>query len=218
MDLQLKAKVVLVTGGAKGIGAAIVRASAAEGAIPVFLDHDVEAGQQLLSTLRSSGLEGDFIAGEITAPETCGKTVEQVLQKFGRLDALVNNVGANDNVSLERGTPEKFVPSLQLNLVHSYPLPPHPFPALKKSRESIVNISSKTAVTGQGGTSGYVAAQTPILGLTREWAAELLPTGIRVNAVVPAEVMTPLYRQCVSRLPNPEEKLARFLSNIPLGK
>ncbi len=118
MDLQLKAKVVLVTGGAKGIGAAIVRASAAEGAIPVFLDHDVEAGQQLLSTLRSSGLESDFIAGEITAPQTCSKTVEQVLQKFGRLDALVNNVGANDNVSLERGTPEQFVASLQLNLVH----------------------------------------------------------------------------------------------------
>src|SRR5713101_2745627 len=202
MDLQLKAKVVLVTGGAKGIGAAIVRASASEGAIPVFLDHDVEAGQQLLSTLRSSGLESDFIAGEITGSETCSKTVEQVLQKFGRLDALVNNVGANDNVSLERGTPEQFVASLQLNLVHYYAMAHHALPALKKSRGSIVNISSKAA----------------ILGLTREWAAELLPTGIRVNAVVPAEVMTPLYRQWVSGFPNPEEKLARIISKIPLGK
>src|SRR5260370_16652854 len=118
MDLQLKAKVVLVTGGAKGIGAAIVRASAAEGAIPVFLDHDMEAGQQSLSNLRSSGLESDFIAGEITAPETCGKTVEQVLQKFGRLDPLSTNVGANDNLNLHLATPEKFLPSLPLNLVH----------------------------------------------------------------------------------------------------
>jgi L-fucose dehydrogenase len=218
VDLQLKGKVVLVTGGAKGIGAAIVRASAAEGAIPVFLDRDVEAGQQLHSDLQSSGMQSEFIPGEIMAPQTCSNTVDQVLQKFGRLDALVNNVGANDNVSLEHGSPEKFVSSLQLNLVHYYAMAHHALPALKKAHGSIVNISSKTAVTGQGGTSGYVAAKAAILGLTREWAAELLPTGIRVNAVVPAEVMTPLYRQWVSTFPNPEEKLARIISKIPLGK
>jgi len=207
-----------VTGGAKGIGAAIVRGSVAEGAIPVFLDHDAETGQQLEATLRTSGTECAFIAGEITAPETCSTTVERTLQKFGRLDALVNNVGANDNVSLERGTPEKFVASLELNLVHYYAMAHYALPALKQSRGSIVNISSKTAVTGQGGTSGYVASKAAILGLTREWAAELLPTGIRVNAVVPAEVMTPLYRQWVSGFPNAEEKLARIISKIPLGK
>jgi L-fucose dehydrogenase len=218
MDLQLKGKVILVTGGAKGIGAAIVRASAAEGAIPVFLDHDVEAGQQLESTLRDSGVENVFIAGEITAPKTCSATVEQILQKFGRLDALVNNVGANDNVSLEHGTPERFVASLELNLVHYYAMAHYALPALRQSRGSIVNISSKTAVTGQGGTSGYVASKAAILGLTREWAAELLPVGIRVNAVIPAEVMTPLYRQWVSGFPNPEEKLARIIAKIPLGK
>lgn len=218
MDLQLRGKVILVTGGAKGIGSAIVRACASEAAIPVFLDRDVEAGRKLESALRASGADSEFIAGEITAPETCSKTVEQVLQKFGRLDALVNNVGVNDNVSLERGTPEKFVASLELNLVHYYSMAHHALPALKQSRGSIVNISSKTAVTGQGGTSGYVASKAAILGLTREWAAELLPTGIRVNAVIPAEVMTPLYRQWVSGFPNPEEKLARIISKIPLGK
>src|SRR5712664_39924 len=203
MDLRLKGKVVLVTGGAKGIGAAIVRGCVAEGAIPVFLDRDVEAGQELQSALRSAGGQSEFIAGEITAPQTCSKTVEQVTQKFGRLDALVNNVGANDNVGLEHGTPEKFVASLELNLVHYYAMAHHALPALKKARGSIVNISSKTAVTGQGGTSGYVAAKAAILGLTREWAAEL---------------MTPLYQQWVSGFPNPEEKLARIISKIPLGK
>jgi len=148
VDLQLKSKVVLVTGGAKGIGAAIVRASAAEGAIPVFLDHDAEAGKQLHSDLQSAGVQSEFISGEILAPQTCSKTVEQVLQKFSRLDALVNNVGANDNVSLEHGTPEKFVASLELNLVHYYAMAHYALPALKKARGSIVNISSKTAVTG----------------------------------------------------------------------
>jgi L-fucose dehydrogenase len=218
MDLRLHGKVVLITGGAKGIGGAIVRAAGAEGAIPVYLDHDAAAGEQLKTELRASGVETEFIAGEITAPDTCAKTVEQTLQKFGRIDALVNNVGANDNVSLERGTTEKFVASLQLNLVHYFSMAHYALPALKTSRGAIANISSKTAVTGQGGTSGYVAAKAAILGLTREWAAELLPMGIRVNAVIPAEVATPLYQQWVSTFPNPEEKLARIVSKIPLGK
>jgi L-fucose dehydrogenase len=218
MDLQLKGKVVLVTGGAKGIGRAIVHANAAEGAIPVFLDHDMEAGRHLESMLRESGIECQFIAGEITAPQTCSESVEQVLQRFNRLDSIVNNVGANDNVGLERGTPEQFVASLEMNLVHYFAMAHYALPALKKTRGSIVKISSKTAVTGQGGTSGYVAAKAAILGLTREWAAELLPLGIRVNAVVPAEVMTPLYQQWVSGFPNPDEKLAGIVSKIPLGK
>lgn len=207
-----------MTGGAKGIGAAIVRASAAEGAIPVFLDRDVEAGRELESSLRNSGATSEFIAGDITEPRICSETVGRVLRNFSHLDALVNNVGANDNVGLEHGTPERFVNSLKLNLVHYYAMAHFALPALKQARGSIVNISSKTAVTGQGGTSGYVAAKAAILGLTREWAAELLPAGIRVNAVVPAEVMTPLYRQWVSGFPNPEEKLARIISKIPLGK
>lgn len=218
MDLQLKGKVVLVTGGAKGIGEAIVRASAAEGAIPVFLDRDGEAAQKLLPALQSLGVAAEFIPGDIRAPQTCIATVERTLQKFGRLDALVNNVGANDNVSLENGTVDKFLASLQLNLVHYYSMAHEALPALKKTRGVIVNISSKTAVTGQGGTSGYVAAKAAILGLTREWAAELLPHGIRVNAVVPAEVDTPLYQQWISGFPNAEEKLTRIVSKIPFGK
>jgi L-fucose dehydrogenase len=218
MNLNLMGKVVLVTGGAKGIGAAIVRSVAAEGAMPVFLDRDIEAGERLQSAVHDAGSESKFICGEITAPQTCAQAVEQTVQQFGRLDALVNNVGANDNVSLEHGTVDKFVSSLELNLVHYYAMAHHALPALKKARGSIVNISSKTAVTGQGGTSGYVAAKAAILGLTREWAAELLPVGIRVNAVIPAEVDTPLYQQWVSGFPNPEEKLAKIVSKIPLGK
>jgi L-fucose dehydrogenase len=218
MDLGLQKKVVLVTGGAKGIGAAIVRAAAAEGAIPVFLDRDAEAAAQLQSALRGNSIECEAIVGEITAPNACANAVEQTLRRFGRLDALVNNVGANDNVSLEHGMPEKFVASLELNLVHYYAMAHYALPALKATRGSIVNISSKTAVTGQGGTSGYVASKAAILGLTREWAAELLPYEMRVNAVVPAEVMTPLYQQWVSTFPDPQAKLKHIVSKIPLGK
>jgi NAD(P)-dependent dehydrogenase (short-subunit alcohol dehydrogenase family) len=218
MDLQLKEKVVLVTGGAKGIGAAIVKTSGAEGAIPVIIDRDEEAGKQLQAALEAGGIESGLIIADLSAPGACAKVVERTIQKLGRLDALVNNAGINDGIGLEHGTPEKFVSSLERNLVHYYAMAHYALPGLKNSRGSIVNISSKTAVTGQGGTSGYVASKGAILGLTREWAAELLPHGIRVNAVVPAEVMTPLYQQWLATFPDPQEKLEKIVAKIPLGK
>jgi L-fucose dehydrogenase len=91
-------------------------------------------------------------------------------------------------------------------------------PALKVSKGSIVNISSKTAITGQGNTSGYTAAKGGQLSLTREWAVELLPYGIRVNAVIPAEVMTPLYQKWLNTFPNPEDKLGEISRRVPLER
>jgi NAD(P)-dependent dehydrogenase (short-subunit alcohol dehydrogenase family) len=214
MDLQLKNKVVLVTGGAKGIGAAIVRTAFSEGAIPVIVDRDAESGRQIQSELSGS----ELIVGDLSSPEFCQATVEQTIQKCGRLDALVNNAGINDKVGLEHGNPAQFVDSLGRNLLHYYNMAHYALPHLKQSRGTIVNISSKTAVTGQSGTSGYVAAKGGILGLTREWAAELLSYGIRVNAVVPAEVMTPLYQQWLDTFPNPEAALRSVLAKIPLEK
>ena len=218
MDLQLNGKVILVTGGAKGIGAAIVRECAKEGAIPAIVDKDVEAGKAVQAELRQAGMACEFVAAELGAAKACALAVETVVNTRGRLDALVNNAGVNDGVGLERGNPEEFVKSLERNLVHYYAMAHYGLPALKKARGSIVNISSKTAVTGQGGTSGYVAAKGAILGLTREWAAELLSFGIRVNAVIPAEVMTPLYQQWLAKHANPQEKLERIVSKIPLGQ
>ena len=218
MDLKLNGKVIVVTGGAKGIGEAIVRGCAAEGAIPVIVDRDSEAAAKLQTELLTSGAESQVIIAEISAPQACASAVEQTLGKYGRIDALVNNAGVNDKVGLEHGSPENFVASLSRNLVHFYAFAHYALPALKKSRGSIVNISSKTALTGQGGTSGYVASKGAILALTREWAAELLPDGIRVNAIVPAEVQTPLYQQWLNTFEDPEKKLADIVAKIPLGR
>jgi L-fucose dehydrogenase len=218
MDLQLKDKVVLITGGAKGIGEAITRGCAREGAIPVFVDKDAEAGKRLQMDLVVAGATCSMISTDVMSVESCRGAVEQTLKEYGRLDVLVNNVGANDNVGLENGNPEKFVSSLRLNLFHYYNMAHFALPALKKSHGCILNIASKVAVTGQGGTSGYTAAKGAVLSLTRDWAAELLAFGIRVNALVPAEVSTPLYKQWVSTFPDPEAKLAHIVSKIPLGK
>ncbi|MGD0568595.1 MAG: SDR family oxidoreductase [Candidatus Sulfotelmatobacter sp.] len=222
MDLQLQGKIIVVTGGAKGIGAAIVRACAAEGAVPVIVDCDAPAGEALHSELQAAGASCGLITVDLTAPENCSQAVDQTLKTFGRnknkIDALVNNAGRNDKVGLERGSPAEYVASLNRNLVHYYSMAHYALPHLKKSRGAIVNIGSKTAVTGQGDTSGYASAKGAIMALTREWAAELLPYGVRVNTVIPAEVMTPLYRQWLATFPNPEEKLETILSKIPLEK
>jgi L-fucose dehydrogenase len=218
MDLQLKDKVVVVTGGAKGIGAAIVRACAAEGAVPVIIDRDEAAGKRLQRELESRGAACGLIAVDLESAEGCSRSIEQALQKFGRIDALVNNAGRNDKVSLEHGSVEEYVASLNRNLVHYYSMAHYALPYLKRSRGAIVNIGSKTAVTGQGSTSGYASSKGAIMALTREWAAELLPYGIRVNTVIPAEVMTPLYREWLDTFPNPQEKLQIILSKIPLEK
>ena len=216
MDLDLNDKVVLVTGGAKGIGAAIVHAIAREGGVPIVVDRDAAAAREIALELTAAGARVEVIIAELTDVSQCRAAVDETLERAGRLDAVVNNAGVNDRVGLETGSPAAFVESLTRNLVHVYAVTHHALPALKQSRGAIVNIASKVAMTGQGGTSGYAAAKGGILALTREWAVELLPAGIRVNAVVPAEVMTPLYRQWLSGFPDPDGALQAITARIPL--
>jgi NAD(P)-dependent dehydrogenase (short-subunit alcohol dehydrogenase family) len=218
MDLQLKDKVVLITGGAKGIGAAITKSLAQEGAIATGIDRDATACQQFQAELGAQGLTAQFISLDLSSPENCRAAVDRTVAAYGRIDALVNNAGINDKVGLEKGNPEEFVRSLERNLLHYYNMAHYALPHLKRTSGCIVNISSKTAITGQGGTSGYVASKGAILGMTREWAAELLPYGIRVNAVIPAEVMTPLYQQWLDTFPDPQQQLQRVVAKIPLAR
>lgn len=215
MDLQLKDKVILISGGAKGIGGAISKMLIDEGAIPVFIDPSEEEGRELVDYANGKALQ---IPVRMFTPEDAEAAVQICMEKYGRIDGVVNNAGANDGVGLENGTPEAFAKSVTKNLNHYYYLAHYALPELKKTQGAIVNISSKTAITGQGGTSGYVAAKGAQLALTREWAAELLPYQIRVNAVIPAEVYTPLYKNWINTFPDPEKKLAEINQKIPLGR
>ena len=216
MDLQLKDKVVIVTGGAKGIGEAIVRLLAKEGAIPVIVGRNEVDNQRLADDIIAEGGNVFQLVAELTNPSASEEAIKIVLEKYGRIDGLVNNAGVNDGVGLESGNYESFVESLHKNVIHYYLMAHHALPALKKSRGAIVNVGSKVADTGQGGTSAYAASNGGRNALTREWAVELLPYGIRVNAVIVAECYTPLYDKWIKTLPNPDEKLASIISKIPL--
>jgi L-fucose dehydrogenase len=218
MDLQIKDKVILVTGGAKGIGEGIVRVLANEGAIPVIIGRSEEDNEKLVQELKSVNNKVYQVAAELTKPEECEAAIKKIIAQFKRIDGVVNNAGVNDGVGLEKGNYAAFIESLHKNLVHYYLVVQHALPELIKSKGAIVNIGSKTAETGQGNTSAYAAANGGRNALTREWAVELLKYGIRVNAVIVAECFTPLYAKWIETLPNPEEKLKEISSKIPLGQ
>ena len=216
MDLGLTGKIIIVTGGASGIGAAISEALAQEGAIPViFARRDPDPA--LLDRILAASPQAGWIQVELSDDAQCRAAVDATLARWGRIDGLVNNAGANDSIGLDAG-PDAFRASLERNLIHYYTLAHLTLPQLKANRGAIVNISSKTAVTGQGNTSAYVAAKAAQLGLTREWAAALAADGVRVNAVIPAEVMTPLYRNWLDTFDDPEARLAEIVQHVPLGQ
>jgi len=216
MNLQLNDKVIIVTGGAKGIGEGIVKVLAAEGAIPVIIGHNEADNIKTMNAIEAGGGKAFQVYAELTEPEDCERAVQAVVKQFGRIEGLVNNAGVNDGVGLENGNYERFMASLHKNVVHYYLMAHFALPELIKSKGAIVNISSKTAETGQGGTSAYAAANGGRNALTREWAVELLKYSIRVNAIVVAECWTPLYEKWINSLPNGQEKLKEITAKIPL--
>lgn len=216
MDLQLTNKVIIVTGGAKGIGEGISLALANEGATTVIVGRSQSDNETIVAAISNKGKSASHVVAELSDPLQCKAAVEAVIQQYGRIDGLVNNAGVNDGVGLEHGNYERFMQSLHKNVVHYYLMAHYALPELIKSKGSIVNITSKTAETGQGNTSAYAAANGGRNALTREWAVELLKYSIRVNAIVVAECWTPAYETWINGLSDAEKKLQEITSKIPL--
>ncbi len=219
MDLNLKNKIVVVTGaaGIKGsIGETIVRALAEEGAIPVLIDRN-KRGFDYQKKLNQKGVNSIFLQTDMTKPEQIEAAINTVVKKYGRIDVLINNVGVNDGVGLESSY-EDFMDSLKLNMVSYFLTTKYALPALKKSKGNILNTGSKVALTGQGNTSGYAAAKGGVLGLTREWAVDLINNEIRVNCLIIAESWTPAYQNWVDAQPNGQSILKGIVEKIPLEK
>jgi NAD(P)-dependent dehydrogenase (short-subunit alcohol dehydrogenase family) len=217
MNLGLKGKVVLITGGAKGIGAAIARSFAKEGATVSIVDRNPEVANELVEQIKQDNGQAFCIPTELTNEEACRNAVEKTIETGHGLDILVHNAGTNDGVGLD-SSPSDFLESLRKNLFHVFALTHFALDKLVESKGNVINVGSKVAVTGQGGTSGYAASKGAMNALTREWALDLADRGVRVNSVIPAEVMTPMYRRWLDSLEDPEATLRSIEDNIPLGK
>ncbi len=217
MDLGLKDKVVVVTGaaGLKGsIGETIVQSLANEGAIPVIVCRN-DRGYGYEKDLQERGIDAIFVKTDLSDPAQIEAAAKIIADKYGRVDALINNVGVNDGAGLDASI-DAFMWSLKLNLVSFFAMTKYLLPYIKKAKGNILNIGSKVGLTGQGGTSGYAASKGGVLGLTREWAVDLIKDGIRSNAIIIAESWTPAYDAWIKTLENGEEKLKEIVKKIPL--
>ena len=216
MELNLKDKVILVTGGSKGIGNAISHILANEGAIPFIISRNKKSILETVEEIKKQGGKCSYAVAELTDPEQCRASVKEVITQFGTLHGLVNNAGVNDSIGLENGDDDDFILSLKRNVVHFFTMTRACLPYLKNNKGAIINIGSKVSITGQGGTSAYAAACGGRNALTREWAVELLPYSIRVNGIIVAESYTPLYKKWINTFPNPKQKLNEIVKKIPL--
>ena len=215
MDLNLDNKVIIVSGGSKGIGLGIVNSLVKEKAIPFIIGRDKKSIQNVVKKHKLEGHQINYFIAELTNPKECQNAVKEVINIHNRIDGIINNAGDNDGVSLENGNYHDFVSSLHKNLIHYYLIAHYSLSSLKKSKGVIINIGSKTSFTGQGGTSGYAASNGARNSLTREWAVELLPFDIRVNSVIVAECYTPMYKRWITKQENPESKLEKINKRIP---
>lgn len=219
MDLNLKDKVVVVTGAAGiegSIGKTIVDALANEGAIPVIVCRN-DRGYGYEKQLQEQGIDAMFFKTDLSDPAQVEATAKKIGEKYGQIDALINNVGVNDGAGLDASV-DDFMKSIKLNLTSFFAMTKFCLPYIKKVNGNILNIGSKVSLTGQGGTSGYAASKGGVLGLTREWAVDLLADNIRVNAIIIAESWTPAYDTWIKSLDDGAAKLKSIVDRIPLEK
>jgi D-xylose 1-dehydrogenase len=194
---SLRGKIVVVTGGASGIGEHIVRQFAAQGANVAFLDIQMEAGAQLA---RHIGTKGDpepyFLTCDLTDVAAIENAMQTVVAKFKTVDVLVNNAGNDSRHSLLEVTPEYWDRTMAVNLKHQFFVTQSLIPLMKKAgRGSIINLSSICWIIPTTGFPVYATAKAAIVGLTRTLAHELGPENIRVNCVLPGAILTERQKQ-----------------------
>lgn len=165
--------------------------------------------------LRKMDIGASFYETDFTDVLQIGSAIQKVTENYARIDGIINNVGVNDSVALESSI-DDFMDSLRLNLVSFFAVVKFSLPLLKNSKGMFFIIGYKVALTSQGGISGYAAGKGGVLGLTREWAVDLIGYGIRFNALIIAESYTPAYETCITSLENEVEKLNSIKNTIPL--
>lgn len=217
--MKLKGKVTIVTGGSKGIGLGCARVLGRHGAAVVIASRGNEAGLAAERELKEAGVEAVFVACDVTKPSEIEKAITQTVERYDRLDCVINNAGWHPPaMPIEQISLEDFESLIRLNLTSTFLFCKHAVVHLKKTKGSLINMSSAVAEIGQAAAVSYVATKAGQIGMTRALALDLAPHGVRVNAVAPAGVMTPLMQEWADTEYDPEAALAMVDRWHPLGR
>jgi 3-oxoacyl-[acyl-carrier protein] reductase len=210
---NLKGKVAVITGGARGIGAAIVRRLSLEGADIVINDIAAgESGDQLIAEIKAAGGKAVFIAADISKAAEAKRLIEEAIAAMGKIDILVNNAGITRDNLIMRMSEEEWDSVIAVNLKGTFNcLQAATRPMLKQRSGAIVNLASVVGVAGNPGQANYSASKAGVIGLTKTAAKELASRGIRVNAVAPGFIETDMTKKL------PEEYTGKLKEVIPLG-
>lgn len=217
--MKLKDKVIVVTGGSKGIGLGCARVMGRHGGKLVIAARGAGTGKQAEQELGDLAIDAAFIACDVTRPDDMESLINQTVDRFGKLDCLINNAGWHPPaMSIEQIGLDDFESLIRLNLTSTFLGCKLATPHLKKTRGSLINMSSAVGEIGQHGAVGYVTTKAGQVGLTRALALDLAPHGVRVNAVAPAGVMTPLMQEWADTEYDPKAALTMVDRWHPVGR
>jgi NAD(P)-dependent dehydrogenase (short-subunit alcohol dehydrogenase family) len=213
-------RVVIVTGGSKGIGEGCARVFCAEGGLVAILSRGAEAGEALARELNERGPgRAIYLTCDVSDHGQIAAAIERTVAAFGRLDCLINNAGWHPPAtSLEDTSIEDMERLMRLNFLSTFAASKYALPHLRKTKGTIINMSSMTAILGQHLASAYCATKAAQIGFTRGLAIDLGPEGIRVNAILPSNIETPLMHEWAGSLPDPKSGLARMASLQVFGR
>jgi len=216
---RLTGKIILVTGGARGIGRAVVDRCLADQAVVTLLDRDADAGRRAVAELAAPGNEVHFIQTDVTREADVESAVRAVLARHGRIDVLVNNAGINAYFDAAAMTEAQWDAVFAVDLKGAWLCAKHVLPGMRDRRAgSIVNIASIHATLTIAGMFPYAAAKSGLVGLTRSLALDCAPLGIRVNAVSPGWTRTHLVEEWFSQQPNPAEAETSVMRAHPMRR
>lgn len=217
--MKLANKVAIITGGSKGIGFGCAKVFSQHGCAVVLGDRDEEAGRAAEAELKATGASVLFLRSDVTIETDFNALVAGTVERFGRLDCLVNNAGWHPPaMTIDQTSVEDFERLIRLNLTSTFIGCKLALPHLRKTRGCIINMSSEVALIGQAAAPGYVASKAGQVGLTKALALDLAADGVRVNAVCPAGVMTPLMQEWANTQYDPQAALKMVDSWHPLGR
>ena len=216
--MEFSGKVALITGAAMGIGAAVAELLAERGAMLALLDRDGAQLEELAARLRAAGNEVEPIVGDLRQLQVLEQAVERTVRRFGRLDVLSNNAGVQRYGTLETTSDAIWDEVYDINLKSVFRLSRLAVPHLRKTRGSIVNMASVQGLASQANVVAYSSAKHALIGLTRAAAVDYAGDGIRVNAVAPGSVDTPMMSYALSLAEDPAALRAEVENMHPLRR